>query len=184
MRQLRIIGFKVKDRLQGNQISRNMREVHEVLADPFSDELVRLCNSAIASKKHALDFWTIPTDPSTSFGQTGDPLASIRNGDAAGFDCLADFMGTSQNNLSGTRGNPDGITWFWFSSDGSELSSDSVSWPGWFDSNYSGMYGLVEWARYCQTITGVVRQKTHKIHLLRYFGAWALKPESWLKITR
>ncbi|MGA1839698.1 MAG: C39 family peptidase [bacterium] len=124
------------------------------LADVFSNELVKLCNNAIASKKHALDFWANPTNPSASFQSTGDPLASIRNGNPAGFDCLADFMGTSQDNLSGSRGNPDGITWFWFPSDGSILSSDPVSWPSWYDYNYSGMYGLVEWARYCQTISG------------------------------
>lgn len=123
-------------------------------ANPFLNELVKLCNMVIASKEHALDFWTNPDDPSAGFRLNEDPLASIRAGDPAGFNCLADFMGASQNNLSGTRGNPDGITWFWFSSDGSILSSDSESWPGWYDFNYSGMHGLVEWARYCQIISG------------------------------
>ena len=109
---------------------------------------ISICNIAIASAEHILDFWNFPSDPLASFGLTGDPLALGR--DSLQFNCLADFMGTSQDGLTPQGdGNPDGITQFWFYADGSVLSSNPAYYPTWFEPNYSGMVGLVEWAEYC-----------------------------------
>ena len=91
-----------------------------------------LANQAIASAGHIKDFWGTP-----------DPLASDRTipGD---FDCLADFMGTSQVAL----GNSDGGTTFWFYSNGAPLTVSDIYGHGSSYWNDSGMYGLWEYEQY------------------------------------
>lgn len=101
-----------------------------------------LCNKAIASSGHLADFWL-------SYGGTGDPLASGRIIPSQ-FDCLADFMGTSQDNLTSTgQGNPDGQTFFYFWTDGSRMTNIDLFNLGYDVYNYSGTYGMIEYTQYC-----------------------------------
>lgn len=102
-----------------------------------------IANDAIASNGHIADFWT-------GYGNSGDdPLASGRTR-PDDFDSLADFMGTSQDNLGvGPNGsnitNSDGSTTFWYYADGA-VTPYTVLAP-WADT--SGMYGIYEYIDYC-----------------------------------
>ncbi len=101
-----------------------------------------LCNKAIASIGHLADFWL-------SNGSTGDPLASGRIIPSQ-FDCLADFMGTSQDNLTSTgQGNPDGQTFFYFWANGARMTNIDLYNLGYDVYNYSGTYGMIEYTKYC-----------------------------------
>ncbi|MGA1863902.1 MAG: hypothetical protein ACMUHX_02445, partial [bacterium] len=101
-----------------------------------------LCNKAIASAGHLADFWL-------SYGSTGDPLASGRIIPAQ-FDCLADFMGTSQDNLTSTGdSNPDGQTFFYFWTDGARMTNTDLFNLGYDVYNHSGTYGIIEYTKYC-----------------------------------
>jgi hypothetical protein len=101
-----------------------------------------LCNKAIASVGHLADFWL-------SNGATGDPLDSGRTIPSQ-FDCLADFMGTSQDNLTSTGdGNPDGQTFFYFWSDGARMTNFDLFNLGYDVYNRSGTYGIIEYVKYC-----------------------------------
>ena len=63
------------------------------------------------------------------------------------FDCLADFMGTSQDNLSEQfGGNPNGGTTFWYYTDNSPLTKDDIFDLGFDYYNISGMYGINEYS--------------------------------------
>ena len=101
-----------------------------------------LAGNAIASPGHIADFWV-------GYGQSGnDPLASGRT-IPDDFNCLADFMGTSQDNLD-TDGydNSDGGTSFWNYTDGSQLSYTAIESLGYNYYNTSGMYGIYEYVTY------------------------------------
>lgn len=101
-----------------------------------------LCNKAIASAGHLADFWL-------SYGSTGDPLASGRISPSQ-FDCLADFMGTSQDNLNSTGdSNPDGQTFFYFWTDGARMTNTDLYSLGYDVYNHSGTYGIIEYTKYC-----------------------------------
>jgi len=66
------------------------------------------------------------------------------------FDCLADFMGTSQDNLTSTgEGNPDGQTFFYFWENGSRMTSIDLFNLGYDVYNHSGAYGMIEYTQYC-----------------------------------
>ncbi|MGA1868381.1 MAG: C39 family peptidase [bacterium] len=107
--------------------------------DPSGPTL--LCNKAITSIEHLSDFWL-------SYGSIGDPLVLGRI--PAQFNCLADFMGTSQDNLtSAGEGNPDGQTFFYFWVDGSPMTDLDIVNLGYDVYNYSGTYGMIEYAQYC-----------------------------------
>jgi len=121
-------------------------------------------NQIIASTGHQHDFYSardlpdpaIPTYPyntggewtSVGYGRSNDDVYSGR-----AFDCLADFMGTSQDNLGTymkdgvpmTVSNPNGSTWFWYYDNGTPLHhSTLLSYgPGYW--NTDGMYGLGEY---------------------------------------
>jgi len=94
-----------------------------------------------------------PADSSTNDFYSGGYLAS---GDDSyttrDFDCLADFMGTSQDNLSAiTGGNVNGGTTFFYYTDNSPLTESDIFALGVDYYNASGMYGLKEyltWAGY------------------------------------
>ncbi len=108
-----------------------------------------LCNKAIASAGHITDFYI-------SYGDTSpDPLASGRIIPDQ-FDCLADFMGTSQNNLTSLgEGNPDGTTTIWSYEDGTPMTDTDIFNFGYDVYNNSGLYGVIEYIQYCgYTATG------------------------------
>ena len=101
-----------------------------------------IANDAIASSGHIADFWT-------GYGNSGDdPLASGRTR-PDDFDSLADFMGTSQDNLGvGPNGsnitNSDGGTTFWYYTNGAVTPYTDLA--PWADT--SGMYGVFEYVDY------------------------------------
>ncbi len=93
-----------------------------------------IANAAIASSGHIADFWV-------AYGNFGDDPAP---GGPHGQDCLADFMGTSQDNCS----NSDGSTNFWWYLDGSPMRPQDIIDEG-IDPNTSGMYGIKEYVEWC-----------------------------------
>jgi hypothetical protein len=108
-----------------------------------------LANQIIASSGHIADFWK-------GYGQSGnDPLGSGRT-IPDDFDCLADFMGTSQDGMSvtgiGSWDNSDGSTTFWYFNDGSPMHASDIEYyethgyAGMIES--SGMYGIGEYVSY------------------------------------
>lgn len=127
-----------------------MYNFYNDLTVPPPPEPTLLCNKAIASAGHLADFWVEPES------LLPDPLASGRIIPDQ-FDCLADFMGTSQLNLA-TYYDPetnttetisyfDGQTLFILYYDGTPLDYT------FFEANpnlvnASGMYGLIEYAQY------------------------------------
>ena len=99
--------------------------------DPLAEE-------AIASSGHVADFYV-------GYGQSGnDPLASGRVIPDE-FDCLADFMGTSQDSV----GNIDGSTTFWYYTSDDPLYAEDIYalGPSYYED--SGMFGLYEYVDHC-----------------------------------
>ena len=106
-----------------------------------------LCNQNIASAGHITDFWSAP-------GSLIDPLPT---GIPHVFDCLADFMGTSQLNIgtyfdpvTGTTqniSNTDGSTSFWWYDDGAPFTDVSIA-SNLDIINASGLCGMVEYAQF------------------------------------
>jgi len=100
-----------------------------------------LVQYAIATPGHVNDFY------SGGYLASGDDSYTTRD-----FDCLADFMGTSQDNLSAiTGGNVNGGTTFFYYTDNSPLTESDIFALGVDYYNASGMYGLKEyltWAGY------------------------------------
>ena len=94
-----------------------------------------LANNAIASSGHIADFWVAYLDPGP------DPLASGRT-IPNDFDCLADFMGTSQAAV----GNVDGSTTFYYYTNGAAFHDYNALGAGL--QNQSGMYGIGEYVTY------------------------------------
>lgn len=87
-------------------------------------------NSIIASSGHVADFY------GGGLGASGDDTYDGRN-----FDCLADFMGTSQD----SAGNTNGGTTFYFNPSGAKLYMGSLS-ASYRDK--SGAYGIWEYFNY------------------------------------
>jgi len=102
---------------------------------------------AIASEGHQRDFYNATTygyntsgDIGFGYDESGDDLATTRS-----FDCLADFMHTSQDSAGAVNGE----TLFYSFHDGRALSTDIVRDYG-LEAN-SGLCGLedyIEWAGY------------------------------------
>jgi len=107
-----------------------------------------LANNAIASTGHVYDFYSNAPPPGypASYGISGDDLPQSHD-----FDCLADFMGTSQDGVGPSWDpfdNPNGSTAFWYWTDGSPMTwSDIASSTDVMRS--SGMYGIYEYVDYC-----------------------------------
>ena len=113
-----------------------------------------LANSAIASSGHIADFWvaygesedtSVPPNPPYEYA---DPMAQNHS-----FDCLADFMGTSQDDiltaagyLEGDNDNVDGGTTFVFFNDGSKTRPADLAGTGWDIAD--GMFGMGEYVSY------------------------------------
>ena len=99
-----------------------------------------LINSAIASSGHINDFYG-GLSPSGGYGLSGDDAVAPLHS----FNCLADFMGTSQD----AYGNTNGSTSFWYYGDNSPLTADDIYSYGAYHYNKSGMYGIGEYINYC-----------------------------------
>ena len=102
-----------------------------------------LCQYVIASSGHVGDFYIGPA------GTSGDDVSPPYHS----FDCLADFMGTSQDNLSTQYGgNANSYTTFWFWNDGSPMYDSDIEGLGLTYGldfyNISGMYGVSEYVEY------------------------------------
>jgi len=117
------------------------------VADPRAS--YPFATSMIASSGHAQDFYP---DYVNGYGAYGDD----NTGMVHTFDCLADFMGTSQDDIY-WEGSPDphsnsnGATTFFYRSDGSRLHYYDL--PGLYAYGYSledasGMYGIYEYLAY------------------------------------
>jgi len=112
-----------------------------------------IANDAIASSGHVSDFYV-------AYGNIGnDPNPNTTRP----FDCLADFMGTSQD-LDLTPPNPmnvDGGTTFWYYTNGAQFHDyDAVAHSV---SGLDGMYGMgeyVSYAGYGTTTEGLYTQLT------------------------
>jgi hypothetical protein len=90
-------------------------------------------NAIIASAGHIDDFYN------GAYGATGDDDPPPFHA----FDCLADFMGTSQDSVGGSNGS----TWVYNYTDGNRLHYYEM--PGHGITDESGMYGIFEYLTYC-----------------------------------
>ena len=104
-----------------------------------------LANNAIASSGHINDFYS-GLAPLVGYGLSGDDVAAPWHS----FDCLADFMGTSQDAYE----NPNGSTYFYLYSNGAPLTASQIY--GYGLSDFSGMYGIGEYIRYAGYDTSVL----------------------------
>jgi hypothetical protein len=109
-----------------NLVPGGMAESNTYGAGPY------LANNAIASAGHIADFY------SGGYNASGDDVAPPWHA----FNCLADFMGTSQD----AYGLNNGWTWFYFWTNGAPFTeADSFNMGVW-DSD--GMYGVGEYVNY------------------------------------
>lgn len=98
-----------------------------------------IAQNMIASVGHVSDFY------SAGFGGSGDDPAIPWHS----FNCLADFMGTSQDNLSSQfGGNSNGATSFFYYNNNSPLTEGDLAGLGFDFYNMSGMYGIGEYLEY------------------------------------
>jgi hypothetical protein len=96
-----------------------------------------LVNNAIASPGHIEDFYSnLSSD--AGYGLSGDDLPPPWHS----FDCLADFMGTSQDIYE----NSNGETTFYYWTDGTPFTSTDAAAAAVAD--FDGMYGMGEYLRY------------------------------------
>ena len=91
-----------------------------------------LANSVIASSGHIADFYK------AGFGGSGDDNPAPWHS----FDCLADYMGTSQD----ACGNANAVTTFYFWTNGERFTeTDALTYGVW---SQDGMYGVGEYLDY------------------------------------
>ncbi|MEN6385481.1 MAG: PEP-CTERM sorting domain-containing protein [Phycisphaerales bacterium] len=98
-----------------------------------------IVNNIIASSGHIRDFYS-GLDPVEGYKIKDDDVVSPLHS----FDCLADFMGTSQD----VYGNSNGSTVFYFYSDNSPLSYLDIYSAGPDYYNSCGMYGIAEYIEF------------------------------------
>lgn len=96
-----------------------------------------LLHDAIASQGHIDDFYG-GLAPLDGYGLSGDDAYAGR-----AFDCLADFMGTSQDSV----GNVNGSTSFYYWTNGAAFDYTVLETYGLEDND--GMYGIYEYVEYC-----------------------------------
>ena len=95
-------------------------------------------NAMIASSGHIEDFYGGDTSGgSVTYGTSGDDTYVDRI-----FDCLADFMGTSQDSVK----NSNGSTTFYYYNTGAAITYEDIVTEGVV--NKSGMYGIYEYVQY------------------------------------
>lgn len=95
-----------------------------------------LATAAIASSRHISDFYR------GAYQASGDDVSGSPTGP---LNCLADFMGTSQD----ACGNKNGWTTFWNYTDGSVMTAAAIYSYGSSYYNTDGMYGIKEYLNYC-----------------------------------
>ena len=106
-----------------------------------------LCQYTIASPEHVSDFYV------GGYGVSGDDKPLPHHS----FNCLADFMGTSQDNLSTIfGGNSNGATTFLFYNNNAPLTEDNIFSYGPQYYNICGMYGIGEYLRYREYDAGIL----------------------------
>ena len=112
--------------------------VAELVSD-FGSETPGLAESIIASEGHINDYYSGADQRGTGseYGISGDDVTTTRAN-----DCLADFMGTSQD----ASGNSNGGTTFWNYTNGARLYGNNVA--GTTMQVSSGMYGIWEYFTY------------------------------------
>ncbi len=122
-----------------------------------------LANNAIASSRHVSDYY------SGGYGASGDDVAGAPTGP---LNCLADFMGTSQDSYLGyTLNNSNGATTWWYWSDGSKYTSADVYAGGPAKYHDSGMYGILEYVQYSgYDTTQLYNQRTDNMGLTYGFS--------------
>jgi hypothetical protein len=99
-----------------------------------------LANGMIASPGHIADFYKTPP----GYGGSGDDNAAPWHA----FNCLADFMGTSQDLDLARNMNVNGTTTWYYNPYGAQLAfSDLGRYPTL--SRLDGMYGVGEYVRHC-----------------------------------
>ena len=103
-----------------------------------------LANYAIASPGHVTDFY------SGGYLASKDDVISSRS-----FNCLADFMGTSQWALGNVNG---GTTFYYFTNGAKFYARDAVTYGV---SNQDGMFGMDEYFRYAGYGTGTLSGDTN-----------------------
>jgi hypothetical protein len=88
-----------------------------------------LAKAAIASQGHIDNFYA------NGYGAIGDDVAPPHHE----FNCLADFMGTSQDSVNSSNGS----TWFWYWNSGARFfAKDALAQGVW---SQDGMYGVGEY---------------------------------------
>jgi hypothetical protein len=98
-----------------------------------------LVNGIIASSGHIRDFYS-GLGPDAGYKISGDDLVSGLHS----FNCLADFMGTSQD----VYNNSNGSTTFYYFNDNSPLTYNDIFSYGSSYYNSDGMYGIAEYIQY------------------------------------
>ena len=105
--------------------------------------------SAIASSGHVADFYV------AGYGASGDDVAPPHHS----FDCLADFMGTSQDSCT----NSNGSTTFYYYTNGAAFHWSDAEFHG--VTNKSGMYGIREYIQYATyDVTDIYNQYINPYH--------------------
>jgi hypothetical protein len=126
-----------------------------------------IVNQSIASTGYQHDFYSASIYGTNTgggygygYGASGDDVS----GPYHSFNCLADFMGTSQDSV----GNSNGFTRFYTRSDGSRLYSRDLELAGL--QNRDGMYGLGEYASWAgYRAANLYSQPTDNMGLLHGF---------------
>jgi len=104
-----------------------------------------LVQPAIASVEHCNDFYSGDltnggtSPPGGAYGVSGDDVPQPWHS----FNCIADFMGTSQD----ACGNSNGSTTFYYFTNGDPFTADNA--VTYSVQDQSGMYGLREYLEYC-----------------------------------
>jgi hypothetical protein len=101
------------------------------------DAVGQATQAMIASPGHITDFYSGAL-PLVGVGWSGDDLPKPWHD----FNCLADFMGTSQDLYASSNGS----TWIYYYTDGSRLHYDEM--PGLGIKDKDGMYGVYEYLSY------------------------------------
>jgi hypothetical protein len=136
----------------------------------------QLLRRSIASTGHQRDFYSAATYGYNTGGGTG--YGYLGSGDdqaiSHNFDCLADFMGTSQDSV----GNVNGSTTFFFYNNGNKTYAESLWGAGY--GNRDGMCGVeeyVNWAGYQVAGYGIYSQYTDSLGLTYGFTFGNYKAE-------
>jgi len=131
--------------------------VAETTTFPNANNWNYLANNAIASWGYVTDFYRSAsgtpdyyTSGNGAYGVSGDDRTPTHT-----FNCLADFMGTSQWALGNVNG---GTTFYYFTNGAKFYARDAVKYGV---SNQDGMFGMDEYFRYAGYGTGTLSGDTN-----------------------